>query len=95
LMDKNGKWTLSPAYDICYAYRPGSLWVSSQSLQVNGKRERITNADFLEIARKMNIRKPEEKIEQVKTAIRRWRDFADEVKVDAKLRDSIQATLLV
>lgn len=95
LMDKSGKWTLSPAYDICYAYRPGSLWVSSQSLQVNGKREGITDVDFLEVARKMNIKKPEEKIEQVKTAIRRWRDFADEVKVDAKLRDSIEATLLV
>lgn len=43
----------------------------------------------------MNIRKPEEKIEQVKSAIRRWKEFAEEVKVDAKLRDSIQATLLV
>lgn len=95
LMDKSGKWTLSPAYDICYAFRPGSLWVSSQSLQVNGKREGITDSDFLEVARKMNIKKPEEKIEQVKTAIQSWRDFADEVKVDAKLRDSIQATLLV
>lgn len=95
LMDKSGKWTLSPAYDICYAYRPGSLWVSSQSLQVNGKRERITDTDFLEVARKMNIKKPEEKIEQVKVAIRNWRVFAEEVKVDPRLRDSIQATLLV
>jgi serine/threonine-protein kinase HipA len=95
LMDKSGKWTLSPAYDICFAYRPGSLWVSSQSLQVNGKRERITDTDFLELARKMNIKKPEEKIEQVKVAIRRWKEFAEEVKVDPTLRDSIQATLLV
>jgi serine/threonine-protein kinase HipA len=95
LMDKSGKWTLSPAYDICHAYRPGSIWVSSQSLQVNGKREGIMDADFLEVARKMNIKKREEKIEQVKSAIRRWKEFAEEVKVDAKLRDSIQATLLV
>jgi serine/threonine-protein kinase HipA len=95
LMDKNGKWSLSPGYDICYAFRPGSLWVSSQSLQVNGKREQISEADFMEVARKMNIRKPEEKIEQVKTAIRRWCEFADKVKVESKLRDSIQATLLV
>lgn len=94
LMDKRGKWMLSPAYDICFAYRPGSIWVSSQSLQVNGKREGITDADFLEVARKMNIKKPEEKIEQVKKAIRKWKEFADEVKVDAKLRDSIQAALL-
>jgi serine/threonine-protein kinase HipA len=95
LMDQTGKWTLSPAYDICYAYRPGSLWVSSQSLTVNGKRAGIQDPDFLEVARKMNIRKPEEKIDQVKKSVRRWRNFADEVQVDAKLRDSIQATLLV
>jgi serine/threonine-protein kinase HipA len=36
LMDQSGKWTLSPAYDVCHAFRPGSLWVSSQSLTVNG-----------------------------------------------------------
>ncbi|TNF41094.1 MAG: HipA domain-containing protein, partial [Cytophagales bacterium] len=95
LMNQSGKWTLSPAFDICHAYRPGSLWVSSQSLQVNGKREGIGDVDFLEIARKMNIKKPEEKIGQVRKAVKRWNEFADEVQVDPKLRDSVQATLLV
>jgi HipA-like C-terminal domain./HipA-like N-terminal domain. len=94
LMDQSGKWKLSPAYDICHAYRPGSLWVSSQSLQVNGKREGITDSDFLEIARKMNIKKPDEKIDQVRMVVKRWNEFAQEVKVEPKLRDSIQATLL-
>lgn len=95
LMDQNGKWTLSPAYDICYAYRPGSLWVSAQSLTVNGKREEIQNEDFLEVAQKMNIKKPEEKIAQIKSAVVRWGEFADEVGVDSALRDSIALTLLV
>ena len=95
LMDQEGKWRLSPAYDICHAYRPGSLWVSRQSLQVNGKREAIGQEDFLEVARKMNIKKPEEKIEQVRKAIQRWKEFAEETKVEPRLRDSIQQTLLV
>lgn len=95
LMDQNGKWALSPAYDICYAYRPGSLWVSAQSLTVNGKREEIVEADFLEVARQMNIKKPEEKIAQVKSAVSRWGEFADEVNVESGLRDSIQSTLLI
>ncbi len=95
LMDQSGKWSLSPAYDICYAYRPGSLWVSSQSLTVNGKREGIDEADFLEVARKMNIKKPEEKIAQVKSVVNKWNEFADEVGVDSALRDGIKATLLV
>lgn len=95
LMDKSGKWSLSPAFDICHAYRPGSLWVSSQSLTVNGKRDGITDDDFLEVARQMNIKKPIDKIEQVRSSVKRWREFADEVKVDNNLRDSIQKTLLV
>ncbi len=94
LMDQSGKWKLSPAYDICHAYRPGSLWVSSQSLQVNGKREGITDSDFLEIARKMNIKKPDEKIDHVRMVVKRWNEFAEGVKVEPKLRDSIRATLL-
>ncbi len=95
LMDQTGKWSLSPAYDICYAYRPGSIWVSAQSLMVNGKRENITDTDFLEVARQMNVKKPEAKIESVKAAVRRWIEFAEEVNVEPKLRDGIKETLLV
>lgn len=95
LMDRDRKWMLSPAYDICHAYRPGSLWVSTQSLMVNGKRDEISDDDFLEVARQMNIKKPQDKIEHVKTAIRKWDEFAKEIKVDALLRDSIRKTLLV
>ena len=80
---------------FAYAYRPGSIWVSSQSLMVNGKRENINDADFLEVARKMNIKKPEEKIEQVKLAVGRWVEFAGEVGVALALRDGIKETLLV
>ena len=94
LMGKDGIWRLSPAYDICYAYRPGSIWVSAQSLMVNGKRDGIVDADFLEIARKMNIKKPEEKIGRIRSVVGRWKEYAEEVKVDPVLRDSIAATLL-
>ena len=94
-MDLDGKWSPSPAYDICYAYRPGSLWVSSQSLTVNGKREGIYEGDFLEVAKNMNIKKPEEKINKVKSAVHRWEEYADKVLVDSELRDGIKATLLV
>lgn len=95
LMDQSGKWSLSPAYDICYAYRSGSIWVSAQSLMVNGKRENISDADFLEVARQMNIKKPEEKIAQVRAAVGRWSEFAEEVGVEPFLRDGIKDTLLV
>ena len=27
LMDKSGVWRLSPAFDVCHSFRPGSTWV--------------------------------------------------------------------
>ncbi len=95
LMDKNGKWRLSPAYDICFAYRPGSIWVSSQSLQVNGKRENISDSDFLEVAKKMNIKKAEESIYQVRSSILKWAEFAEEAGLNAQMRDHIVKEQLV
>lgn len=95
LMDQTGKWILSPAYDVCHAFRPGSLWVSAQSLTVNGKRENISVEDFLAVAQQMNIRKPMDKIQQVKDAVIHWETFADQAKVKPQLRDAIRATLLV
>jgi len=95
LMKKDDRWALSPAYDICHAYRPGSLWVSAQSLTVNGKRDAISDDDFLEVAQKMNIKKPLDKISQARRAVERWSEFAEEAKVEPKLRESIQKTLLV
>ncbi|MDN3202639.1 type II toxin-antitoxin system HipA family toxin [Algoriphagus sediminis] len=95
LMDKTGQWKLSPAYDICFAYRPGSIWVSSQSLQVNGKREHITDSDFLEVARRMNIKKAKESIQKVKDAILKWEEFSGETGVSADLAKKIQKAHLV
>ena len=95
LMDQTGKWKLSPAYDICHAYRPGSSWVSQQSLTVNGKRDNITDDDFLSLAKQMNIKKPAKLIGEIRTAIRNWRNYADNQKVNPKLRDGIYKTLLV
>ncbi|WP_349679390.1 HipA domain-containing protein [Flavobacterium sp. UBA6046] len=50
-MNKNEQWELSPAYDVCHAYRPDSPWVSQQSLSVNGKRQGFKRQDLLEVAR--------------------------------------------
>lgn len=33
----DGKWALSPAFDIAYSYKPGSPWVERHQLTINGK----------------------------------------------------------
>lgn len=95
LMDKSGKWSLSPAFDICHAYRPDSPWVNEQSLLVNGKRSRIQKDDFLAVAKSMNIKRPDQIINEISTIIGRWNNYAEEVELKSTLRDAIKSTLLV
>ncbi|MBN2858091.1 MAG: type II toxin-antitoxin system HipA family toxin [Candidatus Delongbacteria bacterium] len=95
IMDKNGNWKLAPAYDICHAYRPGSTWVSRQSLSVNGKTENITVPDMQETARRMNIKKAGSIISHITGVIQNWEKYSEKVRVDPVLIDAIKKTLLV
>lgn len=95
IMDKKGKWKLSPAYDICHAYRPVSTWVSQHSLSINGKRKNITKNDLLEVARQMNVKKAEGMIEQIADTIGHWEKYADKVNVNQQLKKAIKKTLIV
>ena len=95
LMNNTGKWKLSPAFDVCHAYRPGSSWVSQQSLTVNGKRQNIKHEDFMAVAKQMNIKKAKSIIDEVTNSVSNWKKYADEVHVQKKLRDAIYQTLLI
>jgi serine/threonine-protein kinase HipA len=94
LMSDNGRWRLSPAYDICYSYRPGSAWVSRQSLSVNGKRENINRDDFLSVAKQMNIKKAPSIVCDINRTVSRWNEYAEQTNVSPELRDSIDKTLV-
>lgn len=88
-LKKDGDWELAPAYDICFAYRPGSDWVSQHNLSINGKRKDITKADLLLIAKSMNIKKAEAIIQKISDTVSNWHEYAAIAKVDAKLKEKI------
>ena len=95
LMDRTGKWKLSPAFDVCYAYRPGSEWVSQHSLSINGKRKEITRADLLQVAYQMNIKNADHIIGQVAEVISSWEDYANRVQVDPAKKKAIAGNLII
>ena len=94
LMSPTGEWKLSPAFDVCHSYHPGSHWVSSQSLTVNMKRDSFSKDDFLMVAKKMNIKKAVHILDEVSSAIAQWDRFANEVTVDTNLRQAIKTTFI-
>lgn len=88
-LKKDGNWELAPAYDICFAYRPGSDWVSQHNLSINGKRKDITKADLLQIAKSMNIKKAEAIIQKISDTVTNWHEYAAIAKVDTKMKEII------
>jgi serine/threonine-protein kinase HipA len=92
-MLKEGEdWHLTPAYDITYAYDPKSRWHNTHATTINGKVEGITREDLLAVAKKMNIKKPEVIINEVKHAIALWPEFGDQYGVEENEIMSIQKT---
>jgi len=94
LMDRAGRWSLSPAFDVVYAYNPTGRWTSAHQMSVNGKRDGITRADLRKVAELASIKrsKVDELIERAVQATASWPELA----VDAGIPDdriaSIQRT---
>ncbi|RPA66868.1 type II toxin-antitoxin system HipA family toxin [Cyclobacteriaceae bacterium YHN15] len=94
MLKQDGKWSLAPAYDLCHAYRPGSEWVSQHALSINGKRKDILKSDLETIGASIRCKDASDIIEEINQTVNRWKEFADEVQVEPRLRDEIQETLL-
>lgn len=94
-LKQGSEWEITPAYDMCYAYRPGSDWVSKHALTVNGKRENITIADLLTVAKSMNIKKPTQIIKEINGVIQQWMVYAEKYGVENALKKRLPQTLLI
>jgi len=93
-LKQNQSWELAPAYDICHAYRPGSIWVSQHALSINGKRSDFSRSDILTIAESMNIKKPNLIIDEINKVVQDWPKYAKLVKISAPLKKAIEQTLI-
>ena len=94
-LKEHGVWELSPAYDVCYAYRPGSDWVSQHNLSINGKRTYITKEDLLTVGKSMSIKKANTIIQQIDETVKKWNEFAEAAKVDSYMKERIGKSHLI
>jgi serine/threonine-protein kinase HipA len=95
LMDQSGTWSLSPAYDVTYAYDPQNKWMKNHQLSVNGKHTEITKEDLLSVAKEMNIKKANNLIEQITDSVRTWKKVAKEVGIPKEQIDEIAKTHII
>lgn len=94
LMNKDGVWRLSPAYDISWSYNPEGLWTSQHQMSINNKWSDITMDDLLAVASAMNIKKPREIIEKVIDVVAHWPDYATPLEIHKETIETINSTLI-
>ena len=91
LMDKSGKWSFSPAFDLTYSYNPTGAWTATHQMSLNGKFEKHTMEDFKAFEKKASMKRgrADEIVKEVTDTVSRWREYADDAKVDPLQRDQI------
>lgn len=89
MMDTDGSWYLTPAYDVSYSYLPGSFWVDSHQMTVNGKRDDFTLEDLLSVARQVRGMDARRIIREVCAAVAQWPRFAAMAGVPAGASERI------
>ena len=92
LMNKAGEWMLAPAFDVIYAYNPSGQWTSRHQMSINGKTDGFTRDDLLAVAARFRLRKAEESMAAVESAVSRWPDFAGTAGVSDHAANGIAQT---
>ena len=89
LMGPDGKWRLSPAFDLTYSHNPAGRWTNQHQMSLNGKRDHFTRQDLIAVAESISLPKPEALIDEVLNAIAKWPDLAKEAGVNKKTINEI------
>lgn len=90
------KWQLAPAYDLAYSYKPGSPWVDSHWMNLNGKRDNFAREDFYsfeKLSPLFNKRNIDRVIEETTHHFSKWNDLATENGVPPTLLELIGGNL--
>lgn len=95
LMERNGKWHLSPAYDMGFAFNPTGRWTSSHQMSVNGKYDNIQRTDLLALADLNGIKNASETIDKICNAASGWAEIAKNCGVPKKIINAITPHLLI
>jgi len=94
LMNRQGLWKLSPAYDITYNYNPTGRWTSSHQMSINGKQDIFTLSDFEQCAKSALMKRGRAKtiLSEVCQTVSQWPSLAKEAGLNTSRIHQIQQT---
>lgn len=91
VMERDGNWTLSPAYDMTYAFDPLGKWTKEHQISLSKKRDNFEHKDLMLFASKCSIneRNANGMIDQVIQAFQKFEPLAKQLEVPKDLRKQI------
>jgi serine/threonine-protein kinase HipA len=95
LMNKQGQWQLSPAYDMTYAYNPVGEWTSTHQMSINRKRSDITYQDLMGVGSRQGMNKGHCKklVDKINEVFSQWPDYARKAGMDENHKLSIEQSI--
>jgi serine/threonine-protein kinase HipA len=93
LMDRDGTWALSPAFDVVYAFNPKGRQTSRHQMSINGKRDGFSVADLRSVASVASLKRgqAEEILAEVTAAVETWPQLATAAGLDESRIERIEA----
>ncbi|MFN6378736.1 MAG: type II toxin-antitoxin system HipA family toxin [Flavobacteriales bacterium] len=95
MMDEEGKWKITPAYDICFSYSPTGNWTGVHQSSINGKYDNFTKQDLQEFAKTFGIKKANDILKEVVDGVSQWSKIATELEIPKKKIKYINSNLRV
>ena len=94
LLEENGKWRISPAYDVTFIFNTnGTAPNIERRLSLGGKTSDISKSDLLDFAKQNDIKNANAIINRVAEAICKFNEYADQCGITQPWRSIIQKTL--
>jgi serine/threonine-protein kinase HipA len=95
LMDRDGRWSLTPAFDITFSFNPAGLWTARHQMTINGKQDQFTRADLKAAAESAGLKRGASGaiLEELCAVISRWPDYAVQAGVTDTWRAHVAENL--
>lgn len=95
IMNRQGVWRLSPAYDMTYIFDTGGYLANREHcLMIGGKLQNISREDIIAFAKETGIRVPESIIRKVAKAVSSFRTLAENNEVSARWIGAVETTII-
>lgn len=95
LMNRQGEWRLSPAFDVSYAYNPGGNWTHQHQMSLNGKCDGFVLSDLLQFGAFCGFKpgKAGAIISELHEYVGNWMSYAEKAGVAESTAAAIDRTM--